>query len=62
MKIRWQENEISAGDKLMVVRNNYFWLKEKRNEFIANGDIVEVIKIKETIERYGFILQKLVFE
>ena len=58
MKIRWQENEISAGDKLMVVRNNYFWLKEKRNEFIANGDIVEVIKIKETIERYGFRFAK----
>ena len=62
MKIRWQENEISSGDKLMVVRNNYFWLKEKRNEFIANGDIVEVIKIKETIKRYGFQKQKLVFE
>ena len=58
MKIRWQENEISSGDKLMVVRNNYFWLKEKRNEFIANGDIVEVIKIKETIERYGFRFAK----
>ena len=58
MKIRWQENEISAGDKLMVVRNNYFWLKEKKNEFIANGDIVEVIKIKETIKRYGFRFAK----
>ena len=58
MKIRWQENEISSGDKLMVVRNNYFWLKEKRNEFIANGDIVEVIKIKEIIERYGFRFAK----
>ena len=58
MKIRWQENEISSGDKLMVVRNNYFWLKEKKNEFIANGDIVEVIKIKETIERYGFRFAK----
>lgn len=57
-KIRWYENEISAGDKLMVVRNNYFWLKEKRNEFIANGDIVEVVKIKETIERYGFRFAK----
>jgi len=27
-KIRWQENEISAGDKLMVVRNNYYWLSD----------------------------------
>ena len=54
-KIRWQENEISAGDMLMVVRNNYFWLDDdSKAGFIANGDIVEVLKIKETIEQYGF--------
>lgn len=54
-KIRWQENEISAGDQLMVVRNNYFWLSDNSKAgFIANGDIVEVSKINETIERYSF--------
>lgn len=54
-KIRWQENEISTGDMLMIVRNNYYWLDNKSKAgFIANGDIVEVIKITETIERYGF--------
>ena len=54
-KIRWQENEISAGDMLMVVRNNYYWLDENSKAgFIANGDIVQVTKIKETIDRYGF--------
>jgi ATP-dependent exoDNAse (exonuclease V) alpha subunit len=54
-KIRWQENEISSGDMLMVVRNNYFWLDESSKAgFIANGDIVMVTKINETIERYGF--------
>jgi exodeoxyribonuclease-5 len=58
-KIRWQENEISAGDKLMVVRNNYYWLSDSSKAgFIANGDIVEVAKIKETIERYGFRFAK----
>ena len=58
-KIRWQENEISAGDKLMVVRNNYFWLKEISNtKFIANGDIIDVVKIKEIIERYAFRFAK----
>lgn len=54
-KIRWQENEISSGDMLMVVRNNYHWLDDSsRAGFIANGDIIEVLKIRETIERYGF--------
>ncbi len=63
VKIRWQENEISAGDKLMVVRNNYYWLDENSNAgFIANGDIVEVVKIKEIIERYGFRFAKAVIQ
>ena len=58
-KIRWQENEISAGDMLMVVRNNYFWLNDSSKAgFIANGDIVEVLKIRETMERYGFRFAK----
>jgi ATP-dependent exoDNAse (exonuclease V) alpha subunit len=58
-KIRWQENEISAGDILMVVRNNYYWLSDNSKAgFIANGDIVEVVKIKETIERYGLRFAK----
>ena len=53
-KILWREDEIAAGDQLMVVRNNYFWLKEYENiEFIANGDIVEINRIIGFTERYG---------
>jgi len=63
VKIRYQENEISTGDMLMIVRNNYFWLDESSNAgFIANGDIVEVIKIKEVIDRYGFRFAKAVIQ
>ncbi|MEC7646227.1 MAG: ATP-binding domain-containing protein [Bacteroidota bacterium] len=55
IKIRWQENEISTGDILMVVRNNYYWLDDNSKAgFIANGDVIEILKIRETIERYGF--------
>jgi ATP-dependent exoDNAse (exonuclease V) alpha subunit len=58
-KIRWQEDEISAGDMLMIVRNNYYWLDDSSKAgFIANGDIVEVIKITDRIERYGFRFAK----
>ncbi|MBU46639.1 MAG: ATP-dependent endonuclease [Flavobacteriales bacterium] len=58
-KIRWQENEISTGDMLMVVRNNYYWLNNNSKAgFIANGDILEVLEIRETIERYGFRFAK----
>jgi len=54
-KIRWHEDEISAGDFLMIVRNNYYWLPEKSKAgFIANGDTIEILSVFETIERYGF--------
>ncbi len=55
MQIRGQENEISAGDYIMVVKNNYYWLKENSTAgFIANGDICEVLKIFSIKELYGF--------
>ncbi|MFY8185083.1 MAG: ATP-dependent DNA helicase, partial [Bacteroidia bacterium] len=38
-KIKWQENDISAGDLLMVVKNNYYWTEgNKQTDFIANGE------------------------
>jgi exodeoxyribonuclease V len=49
-----REEEISAGDVIMVVKNNYFWLKdEENNNFIANGDIAEVRRIRRYEEIYG---------
>jgi ATP-dependent exoDNAse (exonuclease V) alpha subunit len=55
MKVLDKESELSAGDYLMVVKNNYFWLKETDEAgFIANGDIVEVLQIFNIKELYGF--------
>ena len=49
------EDEISAGDYLMIVRNNYFWLpKDSEVGFMANGDFVEITKIIKYEEMYGF--------
>lgn len=54
-KILGKESELSTGDFLMVVKNNYFWLKETDEAgFIANGDIVEVLEIRNIKELYGF--------
>ncbi|NDI99043.1 AAA family ATPase [Flavobacterium sp. LaA7.5] len=54
-KILGRESELSAGDFLMVVKNNYFWLNEKSEAgFIANGDIIEVLEIFRIEELYGF--------
>jgi exodeoxyribonuclease-5 len=54
-QIRGQENEISPGDYVMVVKNNYYWLKESSKAgFIANGDTCEVLRIHVIKELYGF--------
>lgn len=54
-RILFQEEEISAGDYLMVVKNNYFWIKPSSEAgFIANGDIVKVLEIQAIKELYGF--------
>jgi exodeoxyribonuclease-5 len=54
-RILFQEEELSAGDYLMVVKNNYFWIKpESEAGFIANGDIIQVLEIYGFKELYGF--------
>ncbi len=54
-RVLQKEEEISSGDLLMVVKNNYYWSKPYAElDFIANGDIVEVSRILRHHEMYGF--------
>lgn len=49
-----REEEIEAGDKIMIVRNNYHWLKgDKHVSYIANGDMAEILSIQRVEELYG---------
>ena len=53
--ILYRENEIEKGDLLMVVKNNYFWIDEDMKlDFIANGDIAEVVNIYKYEDLYDF--------
>ncbi len=53
--ILYKEEQITVGDLLMVVKNNYYWLGENEHvDFIANGDIVEIRKIYKYESLYGF--------
>lgn len=53
--VLYQEDELNAGDLLMVVRNNYYWLKVETDiDFIANGDMAEVMRVINYEERFGF--------
>ncbi|MBT8300767.1 MAG: AAA family ATPase [Maribacter sp.] len=54
-RILYLENDLAVGDFMMVVKNNYFWLKPTSEAgFIANGDIIEVLEIFAIKELYGF--------
>ncbi len=53
--ILYREDQIVRGDFLMIVKNNYHWAKEPEEiDFIANGDIAEILRIRKMEERYGF--------
>lgn len=52
-RILQRESEIAAGDRLMIVKNNYFWeLPGQRQNFLANGDMITVDRVY-AIETYG---------
>lgn len=55
-----REEELSSGERLLVVRNNYYWGKEfDQLPFIANGDILTVNRVRSVIELYGFRFAKV---
>lgn len=62
-RILYREEELNRGDVLMVVKNNYYWREEigktdkellEKLDFIANGDICEIVHVGTTEEMYGF--------
>ncbi len=54
-RIRLFEEDLCTGDKLMVVKNNYFWLGDAKDAgFIANGDMAEIKRIGKREKLYGF--------
>ncbi len=58
-RILYREGEINAGDKIMIVKNNYLWISKKSKAgFIANGDIAEILRIKNKeiiADTYSFV-------
>lgn len=54
-RILFKDAELCTGDFLMVVKNNYFWVKPTSEaSFIANGDIIEVLEIFSIKDLFGF--------
>jgi len=55
-RILFREEELTGGDYIMVVRNNYYWLSADSNRtgFIANGDMARVRRVRNMHEQHGF--------
>lgn len=62
-RILYREDELNRGDLLMVVKNNYYWREQigkedksllEKIDFIANGDVAEIVRVGGTEEIYGF--------
>ncbi len=58
-RVLWKEEDLSNGDRLMVTKNNYFWAEEYEDlDFIANGDMFEVVRLYNRHELYGYEFAK----
>lgn len=54
-QILYREEELSTCDRLMIVKNNYFWTRNNKEiDFIANGEIVQVLRVRNESHLYGF--------
>lgn len=54
-RIQFKDDILNTGDLLMVVRNNYHCLPENsKMGFIANGDTIEVLSLRNREEMYGY--------
>lgn len=53
-RVHWREDQLATGDYLMIVRNNYHWLPTSHKAgFLANGDVVEVLQIRNEMNIHG---------
>ncbi len=54
-RVLYREEELSGGDLLMISKNNYFWSKDYEDmSFIANGEMTEIIRLRNEKELYNF--------
>lgn len=54
-RILWREDELNNGDLLMIAKNNYYWTEQEKDmDFIANGELAVVQRVRRMRELYGF--------
>lgn len=59
-RVFWYEEQLCNGDSLMIVKNNYHWLKEEPDMgFVANGETMTVKRVRKLEFMYGFEFAQL---
>jgi exodeoxyribonuclease-5 len=54
-RLLFRDETLSGGDLMMALKNNYFWLPKTSDiGFIANGDMLEIRRVRGFEEMYGF--------
>lgn len=63
-RVLYMESEICSGDMLLVAKNNYHWADngDVEMDFIANGDVAIVKRMRSTSELYGFRFSDVTLE
>lgn len=63
-QILYREEELASGDLLLVAKNNYYWGEDyEKVDFIANGDVAIVRRVRGEVERrYGLRFATVVLE
>lgn len=72
-----REAELSVGDMLMIVKNNYFWTEQEKTKalaakdsvaaaavpvFLANGDRAKVLRVRRHVDLFGFRFATLLLQ
>lgn len=62
-RVLYREEQLTGGDRVMIVKNNYFWGAEAdKDDFIANGDIATVRRVGRHRDLYGFHFAEVTLE
>jgi exodeoxyribonuclease-5 len=62
-RVFYMEDGITSGDRIMVVKNNYKLSKDiEEIDFIANGDMATIRKIRKYQQRYGLHFADMILE
>lgn len=51
-----REEQLTTGDMLMIVKNNYYWTEKEKSpiSFLANGDRARIQRVRNIHNMYGF--------